>query len=150
MSVWCLSYSTTLSLKTAAVSVRISLVILSHFLLHIIMIAFIFFGPYWLVTPGPILTLVQYQSSHVRSDHVLGSAMPNIFTTDLTMVFGVFCVQQVWVWNTGIVSKLSCMSINDNRSFVSTYIVLSYSRLFKIHFDIRCSHFKKIVSIDAI
>ena len=77
------------------------------------MIAFIFFGPYWLVTPGPILTLAQYQSSHVRSDHVLGFAMPNMFRTDLTLVFGVFCVQQVWVWNIGTVSTLSCISIND-------------------------------------
>ena len=47
------------------------------------------------------------------SDHVLGLAMPNMFTTDLTLVFGVFCVQQLWVWNTGIVSTLSCISIND-------------------------------------
>ena len=77
------------------------------------MIAFIFFGPYWLVTPGPILTLVQYQSSHVRSDHVLDFAMPNIFTTDFIVVFGVFCVQQVWVSNIGTVSKLSCISINE-------------------------------------
>ena len=110
---WGLSVATSLSLKTAAVSVRISRVILGHFLLHIIVIAFIFFGPYWLVSTGPILTLAQYQSSHVRSDHVLGLAMPNMFTTDLTLVFGVFCVQQVSVWNKGTVSTLSCISIND-------------------------------------
>ena len=109
---WGLSEATSLSLKTAAVSVRISRVILGHFPLHIIMIALIFFGPYWLVIPGPILTLAQYQSCHVRSDHVLGLAMPIMFTTDLNLLFGVLCVQQVWMCYIGTVSTSSFMAIN--------------------------------------
>jgi hypothetical protein len=95
------------------------------------------------LNPGPVS-----ESSHTQWSC---SGLRNVFTTDLTFVFGVFCVQQVRMWNIGTVSKLSCVSINDiTELFVSTYIVLSHSRLFSIHFDIRCSHFKKYVSIDAI